>query len=263
MKKILWIVFVISSITPVSFADTNTTVKKVISATRGDIKIIEASEKIRYISQKLVKEYLFYYKYSGKSALKQAFISMLVELNKDFRTIVLTTKDSDTKDILDFLSYSKDQIDEIIEATPSEENAALMLDYSETFLEGADSIAETHKYDFSVEERMLMTTKEMEYLLERISKYYMALNVGFKSTTYKEAMQEAIDQFEENLAKVDLYNYPAKEAAKKEILYTTWEANRIFFEKEGEVFIPSLMKLSVDYMEKLLIQLAQYHNKNQ
>jgi len=30
-------------------------VKKVVSATRGDIKVIEASENIRYLSQKMVK----------------------------------------------------------------------------------------------------------------------------------------------------------------------------------------------------------------
>lgn len=263
MKKIFWIALVMSCTTLVSYAQSNTTVQKVVSATRGDIKVIEASEKIRFISQKLVKEYLFYYKHSEKLALKQRLKRMLEELNNDFRIIVLTTKDSDTKDVLDFLAYSKDQIDEIIEAGPSEENAALMLDYSETLLEGADSIADAHKYDFSMEERMLMTTKEMEYLLERVSKYYMALHVGFSSTTYKEAMQEAIDRFEENLAKIDLYNYPAKEAAKKALLYTSWEANRIFFEKEATVFIPNLMNLSVAYMEKILTQLAQYHNKNQ
>lgn len=41
------------------------------AATRGDVKVIEASENIRYLSQKLVKEYLFFYKNPKKNRSKK------------------------------------------------------------------------------------------------------------------------------------------------------------------------------------------------
>ena len=50
-KNILHTIFLIFVMTLTSHA-----------ATRGDVKVIEASENIRYLSQKLVKEYLFFYK---------------------------------------------------------------------------------------------------------------------------------------------------------------------------------------------------------
>ena len=37
------------------------------AATRGDVKVIEASENIRYLSQKIVKDYLFYYKHPDQT----------------------------------------------------------------------------------------------------------------------------------------------------------------------------------------------------
>ena len=86
-------------------------VKTVIAATRGDIKVIEASENIRYLSQKMVKDYLFFYKNPEKTGLKKSLDQTLDQLNDDFRIIATTTKDGDTKDILEFLAYSKDQIE--------------------------------------------------------------------------------------------------------------------------------------------------------
>lgn len=283
MKKLLYTCFLLigvnvsaeAEVNATQPSDTNATLteikniapkieeKKIISATRGDIKVIEASENIRYLSQKMVKDYLFFYKNPTRTEVKRDLEKMLITLNDDFRKIVTTTKDSDTKDILEFLAYSKDQIEEIFAEKPDSEKAALMLDYSETLLEGADSIANAHKYDFSDEEKMLMVTKEMEYLLERISKYYMALNVGFGSSTYKEAMQEAIDKFEENIEKINLYAHPDKEIGNKINMNISWEANKVFLSKSEELFIPKLMLISVSHLENIVAQIALYHSKNQ
>lgn len=238
-------------------------VKQIISATRGDIKVIEASENIRYLSQKMVKDYLFFYKNPDRLEVKRELDRTLLKLNDDFRIIVTTTKDSDTKDVLEFLAYSKDQIEEIFNAVPDDEKAALMLDYSETLLEGADSIASAHKYDFSEEEKMLMVTKEMEYLLERVTKYYMAIHTGFNNATNKEAMQESMVKFEENIKKVNLYKYPSKEIASQTKMNSSWSANKIFLTKSEDLFIPKLMFISIDHLENVVSNLALYHSKNQ
>jgi len=238
-------------------------VKKVVSATRGDIKVIEASENIRYLSQKMVKDYLFFYKNQDKPEVKRGLDRALAKLTDDFRIIATTTKDADTKDILEFLAYSKDQIEQIFNEKADQERAALMLDYSETLLEGADSIASAHKYDFSEEEKMLMVTKEMEYLLERITKYYMALHVGFNTATNKEQMQESMRKLEENIEKINLYTYTEETHKIQVKMNESWKANKIFFDKSESLFIPKLMFTSIDYLENVVGQIALYHSKNQ
>jgi len=238
-------------------------VKKVIAATRGDIKVIEASENIRYLSQKMVKDYLFFYKNQDKVDVKRGLNKALDKLTDDFRIIATTTKDGDTKDILEFLAYSKDQIEQIFNEKADKERAALMLDYSETLLEGADSIANSHKYDFSDEEKMLMVTKEMEYLLERVTKYYMAIHVGFNNSTNKEQMQESISKLEENIAQINKYTYPAEFQKTQVKMNESWKANKSFFDQSEILFIPKLMFTSVDYMEDVVVQIALHHSKNQ
>jgi len=55
------------------------------AATRGDVKIIEASENIRYLSQKIVKDYLFYYQNMKKVEVKNGLDSSLNKFSEDFR----------------------------------------------------------------------------------------------------------------------------------------------------------------------------------
>lgn len=233
------------------------------AVTRGDVKVIEASESIRYLSQKLVKEYLFFYNYPEKTELKSNLNEILLKLNDDFRIIATTTKDSDTKDVLEFLAYSKDQIEELFMEKPNSEKVALMLDYSETLLEGANSIESAHIYEFSQEEEMLMITKKMEYLLERITKYYMALNVGFNTPTNQESMQEAISKFEENAKKINTYAYPQKERKMKAYMNSSWEFNKVFLSKSDKIFIPTLIFSSTRNLENTIANIALYHSKNQ
>ncbi|MEA1952785.1 MAG: hypothetical protein U9O24_00145 [Campylobacterota bacterium] len=272
MKKLFYIFFLLVGVG--LFAETESKkndaksvstneVKKVIVATRGDIKVIEASENIRYLSQKIVKDYIFFYQHQNKLLVKKKLNQALLSLTEDLRVIATTTKDSDTKDILEFLAYSKDQIEEIFQDKSDKEKVALMLDYSETLLEGADSIAYAHKYDFSKEEEMLMITKEMEYLLERITKYYMALHVGFDSKTNKEQMKDSILRFEANIEHINRYEYPHEYDDVQSLINKSWKINKIFFDKSENLFIPKLMFTSIEYMEDLVTKIALYHAKNQ
>jgi len=270
MKKILCVCLLAGSLvyaakTPSVPADTDNTqsVQKKITVTRGDVKIIEATENIRFLSQQIVKEYLFLSVTPQKEVLKATLKKRLVSLSNNIRMIAATTKDVDSKDILEFLAYSKDQIAQTLTEEVTEENAALMLDYSETLLEGADSIAAAHAYDFSREERMLMTTKQMEYLIERIMKYYMALHVGFDNPTNREQMHKSIAQFGSELNNVEAYRYPADVKKVKDEMLESWYANGRYFGKSESLFIPKLMLMSTAYLEDLITKIALYHNQNQ
>jgi hypothetical protein len=211
----------------------------------------------------MAKEYLFLFKIPKKEETKARLKRSLIELADNLRVISATTKDEDTKDILEFLAYSKDQIAQIFTEEIDKERAALMLDYSETLLEGADSIAAAHAYDFTKEEYMLIVAKKMEYLTERMMKYYIALHVGFDNPTNKEQMQEAIAKFDENIKHIESYGYPDEiRPVEKEIL-RSWKANKGFLARSESLFIPKLMLLSTYSMEALTAQIALYHNKNQ
>ncbi len=239
-------------------------VDKKIIATRSDIQVIESSEDIIYISQKMVKDYLFLATNPKNTLLKDKLKESLFQLNENLKMIARTTKNSDTKDLLDYLAYSKDEISEILKNKIDKEQSSLMLDYSETLLEGGHSMVSAHKYDFTDEEKMLAIIKKAEYLLSRITKYYFAKNLGFDTIENNEQMKDSIVELEENFVKINMYTYPNKIEKLKINMFKIWQANKVFFIKdEKKVFIPNIIFISMNYLEQIVDNLVVYHRKNQ
>ncbi len=230
--------------------------------TRGNVKVIEATENIRFLSQEIAKSYLLLFAAPDHESLVDHLKKSLVDLNANLHAIATTTNDNDTRDILDFLAYSKDQIAEILNERPDAEKAALMLDYSETLLEGADSIASAHAYPFTKEEHMLIIAKKMSFLLERMMKYYIALHVGFDNTTNDEQMQKAIEKFNVHLATIETYRYPSAIDAVKKELEKGWKIDRHFLHDSKIIFLPELMLLSTGDLEEMIRKIRLYHNQN-
>lgn len=269
MKKIVLIcLFLFSTVLFAEFTDENVTktmeeTEEVVSATRSDIRVIEASENIIYISQDLVKDYLYLSANPKNENIKNELESSLIELNNNLKIIARTTKNDDTKDLLEYLAYSKDEIAEILNQTMGEEQNSLMLDYSETLLEGANSMVDAHQYTFSEEEEMLMLAKRTEYLLARTMKYYMAKNLGFNSIENQEQMKNSIVTLEKNFTKINLYQYPNEIENVRFEIQKSWEANKIFFVQEDAPFVPNLILQATGYLENLVAKIILFHSKNQ
>jgi hypothetical protein len=233
------------------------------AATRAEVNVLEATETIRYLSQKITKNYLYLYINPRKKEIGNVIRRDLGKLVESIRTISMTTSDEDTKSILEFLTYSKDQIERLVQAKPDKEKAALMLDYSETLLEGANSIARGHSYDFTESEKMLMKSKSIEYLLERSAKYYMALGMGLGTDVNRFQMQEAMEELEKNLKDIESYEYPSQMGKNKQALRECWEVTKSLFVRREKMFVSNLMALSTDELENITLQFVLYHRKTQ
>jgi hypothetical protein len=234
------------------------------AATRTDVNVLEATESIRFLSQQITKNYLYLYANPRKKAeIDREIRRGLDELVKNIRTISISTSDEDTRNVLEFLIYSKDQIEELVREMPDKEKAALMLDYSETLLEGANSIARSHNYDFTESEKMLMKGKRIEYLLERSAKYYMALGVGLGTEINRRQMNRAIEMLEKNLKDIEAYEYPNQMKREQMRLRATWDVTRSLFERREEMFVSNLLVLAGSEMETITRAFVLYHRKAQ
>jgi len=235
---------------------------KKMEMTRGDVKIMEATENIRYLSQKMAKEYLFLYTYPENARIKKSLYDTLKALGRNLQAIAAVTKDEDTNNILEFLAYSKEEILTLLKKKPTSERAVLMLDYSETLLEGADSIGSTYAYTFSPEEQMLVAAKNVKYLLERITKYYMALYKGFNSENNKKNLEDSISSLMQYMAKINNYHYPKEIADVREKVDLVWYKDKEILGNIEKYFIPNLLFDSVVFLEEKIDVLALYHSQN-
>jgi len=232
------------------------------SSTRGDVKIIEATENIQYLSQKIATDYFSFYNKPEDILLRNQLHKNIDNLQFFISDISDTTNNVRTKDLLDYFIYRIEYIKRLPNQKINETNARAILQYSEGFLEGAKTIAMWHKYDFSIEEKMLMTSKEIQYLVERATKYYMAFQVGLNSENNYEQMKKAIVEIDRHLDELDLYHYPHDTEKKLEKIIRIWKVNKIFLAKVKEFSIPYILLDSTAYMEQILKDIEQYHKKN-
>ena len=233
------------------------------ASTRGDVKIIEASENIRLLGQKIAKDYLYYYKNPKKLKLKEDLNKDIEMLEEAITEIATLTKNRDSKNILDFLSYNKDEIKELLSQKVSREKSILMLDYGESFLEGANSISSEHAYPFSDEEKMLMSIKNMEYLLERTTKYYVATTLNLDKNNNLHNMKQSIVGVEKILDKINAYTYPDELLDEIKKMNSIWHRHRDFLYKSNELSVPNLLLASEKILEDSVRKIALYHKKNQ
>jgi hypothetical protein len=233
------------------------------ASTRGDVKIIEASENIRYLSQKISKEYLFFYQNPKKIELKDEIYDDIKQLEKSILDIATITNDKDSKNILDFLEYNKDEIKELIEKPVDMDKSILMLEYSESFLEGANAIENAHKYNFSMEETMLMSLKDVEYLLERATKYYIACTLNIDKSNNFNNMTKALSKIEEILKEVNSYHYPKNLYKEIREMNSNYVKYKDFLYKVKNLSIPNLILSTTSNFEESIKKVALYHKQNQ
>jgi len=252
MKKIWYILLMVIGLTVNS-----------LGSSRSDVKIIEATENIRYLGQKISKDYLYFYYNPKKRELKEQLLEDIKVIEQSIDDISMSTTSIDSKNILDFLTYNTDEIKALIEEKSTQESSILMLDYSESFLEGANSIALAHKYEFTSEEKMLMEVKEFEYLLERVSKYYIASNLNLDKFNNFKHMGDAIVQIENILKAINKYDYPKELKEERTTMNKSWKVYREFLYKSQKASLPNLVLLSEKNLKKIVEKIALYHKKNQ
>jgi len=252
MKKILSILALILGI-----------ISHTQASTRSDVKIIEASEDIRYLSQKIAKEYLYLYYNPNKVNLKERLTENMKNLKKSIQQIAINTQNTDSKNILNFLTYSNEEIQILLNEEVSSDKSILMLDYSETFVEAANSIQSLHKYEFSDEEKMLMHLKELEYLLERVNKYYIASILNLNKISNQQHMKNALVKVETILNIVKEYPYPKKIKKERRKILNYWRSNKKFLNISAKLSVPNLLFLFTKNFRNSIKKLELHHKQNQ
>ena len=248
MKKIILIVILFSAL--------------LFSSTRGDVKIIEASENIQYLSQKIAVDYLFLYNKEDDNFLKRRIEKNIEKLESFANEILEMTKSDSTKYYINYFKLDLDDIKKIINKKKSIVNVNLILAYGEEFIEGADAIIKEHQYKYTKEEKMLMLSKKAQYLFEYVTSYYMASKIGISNDFNREKMYRAIAKIDSILLEANEYNYSKELKKNVEQISTIWAANKSFFSNEKGLYIPYILLHSTQYSQDILAKIERYHKQN-
>ncbi|MCF6337350.1 MAG: hypothetical protein L3J84_05270 [Gammaproteobacteria bacterium] len=224
-----------------------------------NIQQLEAAENIEITSQQIAKAYFYLHQEIRVEQSEQDLKNGLFAIERDIKTLT-NTKDKKQRRMVTFMSFTLDEIKDIIEKPYTNEHGALMLDYSETLLEGAESLVKKHTHKKYNKEKMLIITKQMTFFLERATKYYIAFRDGFTDHNNVKQLEMAIKGFESHLKTIQAYKYSGKPQQAVNKLTEYWPVAKGFYLGIEENDLPLIVSITTRHLEKSLAILEQYHH---
>ncbi len=166
--------------------------------------IVDIAGKQRMLTQRMAKDYFYAGRGINKSnALKQLKAS-LVEFKTAQQRLGGEIKDEEIRNLIAFVDMSLQEFEALSNEAYSVENGTIMLDLSESMLEGSDyvvkALTENQKSNVIVD-----ISGKTRMLSQRIAKYYIAYQAGVKDDNTIIQMKETVKEFDNILKQLMSY----------------------------------------------------------
>ncbi len=189
MKKATLIALVSLSLSVVASAST------VASDT---VKLIDMAGKQRMLSQRIAKDYMYAGKSIATAKAERQLNRSLKELKEAHTILINSINNPEIKNLLSFVEMSSEDFEATAKEKFTTDNAQLILDLSESMLEGSEYVVTSLKELSNVKASKVVDMAGRQRMLsQRIAKYYIAYQSGIKDKNTVEQMRAAVKLFTE------------------------------------------------------------------
>ncbi len=172
-----------------------------VSTQLEDSELLNIAGKQRMLSQRIAKDYLYIGKNIAKSKASRELREAMEQFLQTHETLTKSINNPEIKNLLEFVALSTGEFKELSNEEFSLENAQLILDLSESMLEGSQYVFDSLKNELHIKEVEIIAIAAKERMLsQRIAKYYISYQSGIKDKNSVEMMKETVKQFGDNLS---------------------------------------------------------------
>jgi len=165
-----------------------------------EINLINIAATQRMLSQRIAKDYLYVHKNIAMSKTEKELQVSLKNFFDSHSTLVHSIKNEEIKNLLAFVELSSNDFNQTIHKSFTLDNAQLILDLSESMLEGSQYIVDSLKSSIKKEgSNIIEIAGKQRMLAQRIAKYYIAYQTGIKDENTVRSMKQTVIEFNENL----------------------------------------------------------------
>lgn len=233
-----------------------------ILANVSDASKLKAAKNIEYTGQKIAKAYFYIQQNIQVAAAKRNIKEGVAALNNDIAALSDNIRDDEERNMVTFLGFSNDELQQTLAQPYNVSNGALILDFSESLLEGGNLLATKYRNEDDKNEAELIVVREMSFLLERIAKYYIAFRAGFDDLNNLAQLQNAVDSFDAGLEKLNEHRgYPTRIINVLKKLNQYWAITKRFYVSLKTSSLPIIVFNSTSRLEKALKDIELFHHK--
>jgi len=162
------------------------------------VKLIDVAGKQRMLSQRIAKDYLYVGKKVAVSKASKQMKKSLDELVSAHKVLVDSINDPEIKNLLSFVELSIEDFKSTANEPFNLDNAQLIIDLSESMLEGSQYVVDSLKEKVKEKESAIVgKSGKQRMLAQRIAKYYIAYQAGIKDKNTIDQMKAAVAEFSE------------------------------------------------------------------
>jgi len=172
--------------------------KKISALEKRDaIKLTNIAGRQRMLSQRIAKDYLYIGKDIVASKAKKELEKSIKEFEKRQKQLEEMINDPEIKNLLNFVNLSFNELKDTTKKPFNLDNAQLVLDLTESMLEGTQYIVDNIKKKAKIKESVIIAKAGRQRMLsQRIAKYYIAYQAGIKDKNTVDQMNRAVKEFE-------------------------------------------------------------------
>ena len=163
------------------------------------VKLIDIAGKQRMLSQRIAKDYLYAGNKIAPAKANKQLKKSLEELQNAHKILVESINDPEIKNLLAFVEMSTEDFSATANDEFNIDNAQLVIDLSESMLEGSQYVVDSLKLTVTIKESVIVgQSGKQRMLAQRIAKYYIAYQSGIKDKNTVDQMKEAVKLFTES-----------------------------------------------------------------
>jgi hypothetical protein len=160
------------------------------------MRLIDIAGKQRMLSQRIAKDYLYAGKKIAVLKAKKQLTQSLKEMEDAHKILVDSINDPEIKNLLSFVELSMEDFKTTVNEPFTLDNAQLIIDLSESMLEGSQYVVDSLKEKVKQSESAIVEKSGKKRMLaQRIAKYYIAYQAGIKDKNTVDQMKAAVAEF--------------------------------------------------------------------